>query len=73
MIRPALKSPVVNNRNMALSVLEEWMKTSGKTIQEISPNMAEYLKEILQGEVRDDIRQKIEQILNNRVAHTDGR
>ncbi len=73
LIRPALKSPVVNNRNMALSVLEEWMKTSGKTIQEISPNMAEYLKEILQGEVRDDIRQKIEQILNNRVAHTDGR
>lgn len=70
LIRPALKSPVVSNRNMALAVLEAWMKASGKTIQEISPTLAEALEDGLQDEVRKDVRKRIEQILNNCVGQT---
>lgn len=71
LIQPALKSPVVSNRNVALSVLEAWMNTSGQAIQEISPQLAQYLEVIQHDEVREDIRKRIEQILNNCVAQTD--
>lgn len=71
LIQPALKSPVVSNRNVALSVLEAWMNTSGQAIQEISPQLAQYLEVIQHDEVQEDIRKRIEQILNNCVAQTD--
>ena len=71
LIQPALKSPVVSNRNAALSVLEAWMNTSGQAIQEISPQWAQYLEVLQHDEVREDIRKRIEQILNNCVAQTD--
>lgn len=70
LIQPALKSPVVSNRNVALSVLEAWMNASGKAIQEISPTLAKSLEDGLQDEVREDIRERMEQILNNCLAQT---
>lgn len=63
LIRPALKSPVVSNRNMALSAMEEWTKSTGQTLREISPELSEYLQRIWQDEVREDVRQRMEQIV----------
>lgn len=62
LIQLALKSPVVSNRNVALSVLEAWKNASGKTIQELSPTLAEALEDGLKEEVREDIREKMEML-----------
>lgn len=63
LIRPALRSPVVSNRHMALSVLEKWLDSSGaQSIQEMSPELGEYLKSLLPDEVREDLRQRMKQM-----------
>lgn len=62
LIQLALKSPVVSNRNVALSVLEAWKNASGKTIQELSPTLAKALEDGLKEEVREDIREKMEML-----------
>ncbi|MDE6052662.1 MAG: hypothetical protein K2G55_02620 [Lachnospiraceae bacterium] len=65
LIKPALKSPVVSNRHMALSALEKWLDSSkAQTIQEMSPELGEYLASLLPDEVREDLRQRMEQMLN---------
>ncbi|MDE5823843.1 MAG: hypothetical protein K2H91_04060, partial [Lachnospiraceae bacterium] len=65
LIKPALKSPVVSNRHMALSALEKWLDSSkAQTIQEMSPELGEYLASLLPDEVREDLRQRMEQMLD---------
>ncbi|MDE7415527.1 MAG: hypothetical protein K2N44_04295 [Lachnospiraceae bacterium] len=65
LIKPALKSPVVSNRHMALSALEKWLDSSkAQTIQEMSPELGEYLASLLPDEVRGDLRQRMEQMLD---------
>ncbi len=66
LIRPALKSPVVSNRHMALSALEGWTEQSGQALQELLPKMAGYLEGLLAEEVREDLRQRMEQILGKK-------
>jgi len=64
LIKPALKSPVVSNRHMALSVFEKWLdRSKAQTIQEMSPELGEYLESLLSDEVREDLRQRMEQML----------
>ena len=68
LIRPALRSPVVRNRHMALSVLEKWLDSSGaQSIQEMSPELGEYLKSLLPDEVREDLRQRIERMFEKKA------
>lgn len=64
LIGHALKSPVVSNRHAALTVLEKWLDSSkAQTIQEMSPELGEYLEGLLPDEVRGEFRQRMEQLL----------
>ena len=52
----ALESPVVNNRNMALNVLDSW-RESGWTLTEGAVQALERLK---RSEVNDKLRERLE-------------
>lgn len=59
----ALNSPVIDNRNMALTVLDEWTEKNSVNLKEISPRMYEELKKVVHSEVRDDVRKRMEKLL----------
>ena len=60
LIRTALNAPVVNNRNMALTVLEEWVKLRGCPLAECYPELAGLLRELRENEVREDVRNRMD-------------
>lgn len=63
LLKTALQSPVVNNRNMAISVLEEWTKRENKPLSELVPEIYELLKNIVDKEVREDVKKRIINII----------
>ena len=63
LIQTALKAPVVNNRNMALKVLEEWVKDRGCPLAECFPDFHQLLLEIRENEVREDIRARMDALV----------
>lgn len=60
LIQTALKAPVVNNRNMALTVLEEWVKDKGCSLGKCYPDLHQLLLELRESEVRHDIRTRMD-------------
>ena len=56
LVLTALESPVVNNRNMALNVLDSW-RESGWTLTEGAVQALERLK---RSEVNDKLRERLE-------------
>lgn len=60
LIRTALNAPVVNNRNMALTVLEEWVKLRGCPLAECYPELAGLLRDLRENEVREDVRNRMD-------------
>ena len=63
LIRTALNAPVVNNRNMALTVLEEWGKLRGCPLAECYPELAGLLRELRENEVREDVRNRMDALI----------
>ena len=63
LLRAALNSPVVSNRNMALSALEEWVKKEDRPLDDLYPELHAYLRELLDREVREDVRGRLELLL----------
>lgn len=62
LIETALQSPVINNRHMALNVLEEWKK-KGKNIKEDFPELMEIIARGLEREPDDKVRERMQQLL----------
>lgn len=60
LIRTALNAPVVNNRNMALNVLDEWVKDKGRPLAECYPDLHRLLLRLRENEVRDDVRARMD-------------
>ena len=60
LIQTALKEPVVNNRNMTLTVLEEWVKDKGCSLGKCYPDLHQLLLELRESEVRHDIRTRMD-------------
>lgn len=63
LVRAALRSPVVSNRNMALNVLEDWTKAGQQPFKLRFPELSVLLKEAAAREVRDDVRGRMESLL----------
>lgn len=63
LIRASLISPVVSNRNMALNVLDAWVKEEGRPLAALYPDLDAYLRDILDREVREDVRGRMETLL----------
>ena len=62
LLQTALRAPVVNNRNMALTVLESWIEILGKSLQEISPALYKVLLEAKDREMVDKVRERMEEL-----------
>ncbi len=63
LIRTALEAPVVNNRTMALSVLEEWVKAQGCPLAECYPDLHRLLLKLRENEVREDVRARMDALI----------
>lgn len=61
-IKAALHSPVVNNRTIAIRVIEEWCKNAEKPLQEAFPELYQYVQESIPNEVREDVRKMMEEL-----------
>lgn len=66
LVKTALKSPVVRERNGACRVLEEWCKKLNQNLQNISPDLFSLLKEIEKIEVNADTKEKMKNLLKNK-------
>lgn len=62
-IKQMLRSPVVNNRFTALRVIEGWTDKTGLPLKDTEPSLHRYICEILAGEVRDDVRGKMKELI----------
>ena len=62
-LETALRAPVINNRNMALTVLESWVEAAGKPLEDISPAMYETLLEAKQKEMVEKVRERMEKLV----------
>ncbi|MBD5156921.1 MAG: hypothetical protein HDT13_04740 [Butyrivibrio sp.] len=62
-IKQMLRSPVVNNRFTALRVIEGWTDKTGLPLKDTEPSLHRYICEILAGEVRDDVRGKMKDLI----------
>ena len=67
LVKAALLASVTRTRNMALSVIESWMRITSKPIDEISVELAEHIRNILDDEVVDDVKQRMINLLNNDI------
>lgn len=63
LLKTALNAPVVNNRNMAVTVLKSWTETEEKSLKEIAPDMYKAVVEAITKEVRDDVRGRMQELL----------
>lgn len=62
LLQTALRAPVINNRNMALTVLESWVEVLGKPLQETFPALYEVLLEAKDQEMVADIKKRMENL-----------
>ena len=63
LIQAAVNAPVVNNRNMALNVLEEWTKARELPLAECYPKLWEMLRGLRDHEVREDVRGRMDALI----------
>lgn len=63
LLKVALNSPVVNNRNMAVNVLTSWTKMQEKPLKEIAPDMYDTISYAAAKEVRDDVKARMQELL----------
>lgn len=56
-----LKSPVVNNRNMSLRVLDSWCKIKECSLHELSEELFNCVAELKEKEVSDSVKKSIEE------------
>lgn len=62
LIATAMRAPVINNRNIALTVLESWVETVGKPLKEISPVLYDVLQGAKQQEMVESVRERMEKL-----------
>lgn len=62
-IKQMLRSPVVNNRFTALRVIEGWIDKTGLPLKDMEPPLHQYICEVLIDEVRDDVRDKMKELI----------
>lgn len=62
LLQTALRAPVINNRNMALTVLEAWVETVGRPFKEISPALYDVLLEVKSQEMVETVRARMEKL-----------
>lgn len=62
LLQTALRAPVINNRNMALTVLESWVEMSGRPLKEISPALYDVLLEVKSQEMVETVRERMEKL-----------
>lgn len=55
-----LKSPIVNNRNMSLRVLDSWCKIKECSLHELSEELFNCVAELKEKEVSDSVKKSIE-------------
>lgn len=67
LVKAALLASVTRTRNRAINVIESWMKITSKPIDEISVELAEHIRNILDDEVVDDVKQRMINVLNNDI------
>ena len=63
LLRTALQAPVINNRNMALTVLESWVEMIGRPFKEISPALYDVLLEVKNQEMVETVRERMEKLI----------
>lgn len=56
-----LRSPVVNNRNMSLRVLDSWCKIKECSLHELSEELFNCVAELKEKEVSDSVKKSIEE------------
>lgn len=63
LIKTALNSPVINNRNLAIKTLNDWTELENKNIKEISEEIYQELLRVKELEVLEDVKEKIVQLI----------
>lgn len=63
LIKTALQSPVVRNRNMAVAVLKSWAEKEEKTLDEIVPALYDTLLSAEKIEVREDVKTRMKEVI----------
>lgn len=63
LLQTALRAPVINNRSMALTVLESWVEILGKPLQEIAPTLYAVLLEARDEEMVEKVRERMEKLI----------
>ena len=63
LIKTALQSPVVRNRNMAVAVLKSWAEKEEKTLDEIVPALYDTLLRAEKIEVREDVKTRMKEVI----------
>ena len=63
LIKAALQSPVVRERNGACKVVEEWSKQLDQNLNAISPNLFKVLKDTARIEVDSDMKKNMKKLL----------
>lgn len=63
LIKAALNSPVVRNRNLALRVIQSWTETEKTTLKELSEDLYAELQKVLSLEVREDLKENMKKII----------
>lgn len=61
LVELGLRSPVVNNRNMALRVLDSWCKIRECSLHELSERLYDRVAELKEKEVSDSVKKSIEE------------
>lgn len=62
LMKTALKSPVIRNRNMAAAVLKVWVETAEKPLKEISPVLYDTVQEELEKEMREEVKTRMKEV-----------
>lgn len=63
LLKVALNALVVNNRNMAVTVLASWTEMLEKPLKEIAPDIYEVLISVIEREVREDVKTRMQELL----------
>ena len=64
LIKAGLGSPVTRERNMACRALSGWMKTLGKPLAEISPELFSEIERIIQIEMNEQTKETMQRLLD---------
>lgn len=65
LLKTALRAPVINNRNIALTVLEEWVEKQNDSLEKLYPEYYSILKELILIEPEASIRTRMEKLIQS--------